>query len=239
MTGSPDSDERAPGLGEQFSAAVRRSGLGQVAPGETPTARSLLAAVGGARGLVESILPGLAFLVIYTLTGLLLPSVLIPLALALVFVAGRLIARTPATQAFAGVAGIAISAALALLSGKAVDNFIPGIVINAVSLAVILISLAVRWPVIGVIVGVLTGDGMAWRTQRGRRRVLTLATWLWAGLFAARLVVEYPLFLAGEVEALAVAKLLLGVPLYAGMVWVTWLLVRAVYGREREAEPAA
>jgi len=222
--------EPEPGFREAFADAMRKTGLGQVAPGEVPTGRSLLKAVGGLRGLVESILPGLAFLVLYATTKNLPLSVLVPVALAVLFVVTRLLTRTPVTQAFAGIVGIAISAILALVSGRAEANFIPGIVINTVSLAVLLISILVRWPLIGVIVGFLTNETSQWRHQRAKRRVLYLTTWLWAGLFALRLAVEVPLYLAHEAEWLAGVKLLLGVPLYAGMLWVTWLLVRAVYG---------
>ena len=222
--------EPEPGFREAFADAMRKTGLGQVAPGEVPTGRSLLKAVGGLRGLVESILPGLAFLVLYATTKNLPLSVLVPVALAVLFVVTRLLTRTPVTQAFAGIVGIAISAILALVSGRAEANFIPGIVINTLSLAVLLISILVRWPLIGVIVGFLTNETSQWRAQKAKRRVLYLTTWLWAGLFALRLAVEVPLYLAHEAEWLAGVKLLLGVPLYAGMLWVTWLLVRAVYG---------
>ena len=210
---------------------MRKTGLGQVAPGEVPTAGSLLAAVGGARGLIESILPGLGFLIIYTLTKSLVLSVLAPVALVVIFVLVRIATRTPLTQAFAGVAGIAISAVLALVTGRAENNFVPGILINIASLAVLLVSVAIRWPLIGLVVGFLTNEGTAWKKDRAKRRVLYLATFFWAGLFALRLVVEVPLYFAKSTEWLAATKLLLGVPLYAAMLWVTWLLVRAVYGR--------
>ena len=225
-------NDKEPELGfrEAFADATRKTGLGQVAPGEVPTGRSLLKAVGGFRGLVESILPGLAFLVLYATTKNLPLSVLVPVALAVVFVVTRLLTRTPVTQAFAGIVGIAISAILALVSGRAEANFIPGIVINIVSLAVLLVSILARWPLIGVIVGFLTNETSQWRHQKAKRQVLYLTTWLWAGLFALRLAVEVPLYLAHEAEWLAGMKLLLGIPLYAGMLWVTWLLVRAVYG---------
>ncbi len=224
-------DEKAPepGFREAFADAMRKTGLGQVAPGEVPTAGSLLKAVGGFRGLVESILPGLAFLVLYAATKNVALSVLVPVALAVLFVVVRLVTRTPITQAFAGIAGIAISAVLALISGRAEANFIPGIIINIASLSVLLLSILVRWPLIGVIVGFLTNETTQWREQKAKRRVLYLTTWLWAGLFALRLAVEVPLYLAKEAEWLAGVKLLLGIPLYAGMLWVTWLLVRAVY----------
>ena len=234
-----EEESAAETLRESLGQAVRRAGFGQVAPGEVPTAASLLKAVGGARGLVESILPGLGFLVVYTLTHELVASVLAPVVVAIAFVVLRLVGRTPATQAFAGVIGIGISAALALMTGRAEDNFLPGIIINVVSVAVLLASLAIRWPLIGVIAGLLTNEGTAWRQDRAKRRVLSLATWLWCGLFTLRLAVQLPLYLSGQTELLAATKLVMGVPLYAAMLWVTWLLVRAVYRRAGPATHSA
>lgn len=234
MTGPTGrSDESAPTFNASFGAAMRKTGIGQVAPGEVPTAASLLAAIGGVRGLIESILPGLGFLVVYSITRSLLPSVLLPLALSVIFVIVRLVSRSAPSQAFIGVLGIAISAVLAIVTGKPEDNFLPGIIINVVSGCVLLVSLVARWPLIGIIVGFLTNEGAAWRRDRAKFWVLVIATWLWVGLFALRLVVEVPLYFAGETEWLATAKLVLGVPLYAGVLWVTWLLVRAVYARSQ------
>ena len=152
-----------------------------------------------------------------------------PVALALGFVVIRLATKTPATQAFAGVFGIAFSAALALFTGRAEDNFVVGLVINVASVVVLLASLAARWPLIGLIAGVLTNELTAWRKDKAKRRVLTLCTWLWVGLFSLRLAVQAPLYFSGQTEWLAATKLLMGIPLYAGLLWVTWLLVRSVY----------
>jgi hypothetical protein len=226
-----DDTKPAPGFREALGDALRSTGIGSVTPGEVPTAASLLGAVGGVRGLIESILPGLGFLVVYTTTKNLLLSVLVPLVLAVIFIVVRLIMRSRATPAIAGVLVLAASAVLALVSGRPENNFVFGMVINAVFLVVIVVSLAVRWPLIGIIVGFLTNESTAWRSDRSKRRVLVVATWLWAGLFALRLVVEVPLYLANETSWLAGARLITGVPLYAMFLWITWLLVRTVYGK--------
>ncbi|HOY81265.1 MAG TPA: DUF3159 domain-containing protein [Rhodoglobus sp.] len=220
-----------PSIRDSFAAAARRSGLGKVAPGENPSGSALLAAMGGVRGLVESILPGLGFLVVYTITQQLLPSVLFPLGLAVIFVLVRVVARQPWTSAVAGVVGIALSAGLALLTGRAEDNFVFGFLINAAFLLALLISLAARWPLIGVIASLITGEGSTWRQDRAKVKVAVIATVLWCGLFGLRLAVELPLYFAGNTQALATLKLILGVPLYAALLWVTWLLVRTAYAR--------
>ena len=90
-------------------------------------------------------------------------------------------------------------------------------------------SILLRWPLIGVIVGLLFGDFDGWRKDVAKRRILTLATWLWVALFAIRLVLEVPLYFADNVAALGVVRLITSVPLYAVFLWVTWLLVRGVY----------
>ena len=190
----PLRDEReAPvSLNAQLRDAARKAGIGQVAPGEAPTGRALVTAIGGARGIAESVLPGFAFLVVYAITKELVPSVLIPVAVGFVFVVVRLVQRQSLAMSFAGILGVAISAGLALITGKAESNFIPGILINAVCLVGLLVSLAVRRPLIGVIVGFLLppnadGSHQDWRADRAKRRVLTVATWMWVGLFAVRL----------------------------------------------------
>ncbi|CAN5158152.1 DUF3159 domain-containing protein [soil metagenome] len=231
MTDSPGDDPNLRPLGESLSAAARKSGFGAVEPGEAPTSGALLKAMGGVRGLVESILPGLAFLVIYTVTKQVAVSVLIPVGLAVVFVVLRAITRTPWTSALAGVIGVALSAGLALITGDAKDNFVLGFFLNGAFLLALVVSLLARWPLIGVIVALIRGEGPGWRADAARFRVATIATLLWVGLFALRLIVELPLYFADNTSALATLKLILGVPLYAGMLWVTWLLVRTVYAR--------
>lgn len=233
MSDSADSprDPQPPSLRDSLSAAARKSGLGHVAPGETPTGSALLAAMGGVRGIVETILPALGFLVVFAITGELLPSVLIPLAVAIAFVVARLVMRQPWSGAVAGVVGIGISAGLALITGRPEDNFVPGFLINGAFLVALLVSLVVRWPLIGVIASLITGEGSAWRGDKAKVRVALIATAMWCGLFATRLIVELPLYFSGATAALATTKLVLGVPLYAAVLWVTWLLMRAAWAR--------
>jgi len=232
---SDDELSFAKAVSEGVTAAAKKAGIGQVAPGEIPTARSLWKAVGGLRGVVEAIVPGLGFLITYMITGELVLSVTAPVVLCLVFVAIRLITRSPVTQALAGVFGVALSAGLALFTGRAEDNFAIGLIINAVSLTVLLVSLALRWPVVGIIVGILANEGASWRDNPAKRRILNIATWLWVGMFLLRLAVQAPMYFTGQTEWLAATKLLMGVPLYAATLWITWLLVRSVYARESDA----
>lgn len=226
-------DAATPTFSESLAAAAQQSGFGQLKPGETPSVRAVLAAVGGIRGVVESIVPGIAFLAIYLTTHNLLIAVLVPAFVALVFVVARAGARSSLSSAITGAVLLAITAVLTLVTGKAVNNFVPGILINAGFFVALLVSILVRWPLVGLIVGLLFGDVDGWRKDAPKRRILTLATWLWVALFAIRLALEVPLYFADNVAALGVVRLITSVPLYAVFLWATWLLVRGVYAGDR------
>ncbi len=224
-----------PGVREAMAQAMRRSGLGRVAPDRAPSAATLLAAMGGARGIVESILPGLLFLITYTITIAVLDrtmalwvSVAAPVVITLVFIAIRLLRRQPVTTAIAGALGIIISAVIALLTNKPENNFVPGFFINAGILVVMLLSLAVRRPLIGVVASLLLSDP-EWRSDRAQLRVAYIATWFWVGLALIRLGAELPLYFAQATSALAAARLVTGVPLYAVILWLTWLVMRTAW----------
>ena len=226
------SDEQ-PRLNEALAKAVRTSSISSVASGELPTGAAIVASIGGVRGLIESILPSFVFLVVFLITANPVLSALVPVGVAVVFIIVRVATKLPIGPAVTGAVGVGITAALAIITGRAENNFVLGILTNAGYLLAMLVSLVLRRPLIGIIVGLLMGERAAnWRQEPRRYRVLTLVTWVWVALFGIRLVVEVPLYLVGNVAGLAVAKLILGVPLYAVVLWVTWLLVRSVFPPE-------
>jgi hypothetical protein len=230
-----------PTFSESLAAAARQSGLTQLKPGETPNARAILGAIGGVRGIIESIVPGIVFLVIYLTTNTvlgngLLIAVLASALVALVFVVARAGARSNLSSAVTGAVLLAITAVLTLITGRAVNNFVPGILINAAGFVAMLVSILVRWPLVGLVVGLLFGDVEGWRKDAVKRRILTIATWFWVALFAIRLAIEVPLYFADNVTALGIVRLITSVPLYAVCLWATWLLVRGVYAGEGSAD---
>ena len=123
------------------------------------------------------------------------------------------------------------AAGLALWTGRGEDNFVPGLITNAVYGTAFLISALIGWSLIGLAVGFLTNEGTAWRRDRRKRRVFFWLAIAWAALFFARLAVQLPLYLAGDVTTLGTLKLIMGLPLFAPLIAVTWLTVRALYPR--------
>lgn len=217
---------------------------------------SFAEAVGGVRGVVEAVAPGLVFVVVFVVTTDLRAALVASVAAALVAVAARLAQRTPVTQALGGLLGIAVGVFWAWRSGEAENFYAVGLWTNAVYLVVILASIVVRWPAVGLVVeafrsgfvdqarergrGVDERDAgepgagapspfaplVAWRQDPALVRRYTVATWLWVGLFALRLVVKVPLYFAGDVAWLGTAHLVMGVPLWGLVLWLTWAVVR-------------
>jgi hypothetical protein len=206
-------------------------------PERTPAAPplDLREAIGGPLGMAETALPAVAYVVAYTASGSdTNTSATVAVALALVLALARLVRRQSPIHALSGLVGVGFAAFIATRSGRAEDFFLPGLLFNAAAATVLLISLAARRPLVGIIVAQLDGEGNEWRRDPDRVRAFVRATWLWAGLFAARLIVQLPLYAAGAVVALGVAKTAMGLPLYGIALWLTWLLVR----RHRIPAPA-
>ncbi|GAA4690827.1 DUF3159 domain-containing protein [Promicromonospora umidemergens] len=231
-------------------------------------------AIGGVRGLVEAVLPGLVFVVAFVIfTDLTIPLIASVVA-ALVLVVARLVQRTPVTQALSGLLGIAIGVVWAWTSGEAENYYAGGLLVNAGYLVVLLVSVVVRRPVVGYVVEALragltpeavkaeanrsaerdgeTRDGetkdddapspfaalTAWRDDPAKMRTYAIATWLWVGLFALRLAVKTPLYFAGDIAWLGTFHLLLGVPLWALVLYLTWYVVRRGQPKATASETA-
>lgn len=192
-------------------------------------------AVGGPLGMAETSLPAVAFVVAYTASGSdTNTAATVAVGLALVLSLARLVRRESPVHALSGLVGVAFAAFIATRSGRAEDFFLPGLLANAAYASAFLISLAVRRPLVGIIVTKLDGEGDEWRRDPARVRAFVRATWLWALLFLVRLIVQLPLYIAGAVVALGVAKTAMGLPLFGIGLWLTWLLVR----RHRIPAPA-
>lgn len=205
------------------------AGLAAQLGGSTNGKHPLWNAMGGALGIVETVLPGLLFVTVFTLTLNPWLAIAISVAASVLFTAYRLIRRQAATQALVGLLGVVISAILAIMSNKPQDNFVIGMVTNGVYGAVFLISILAGWPIIGIVVGLVRSEGSKWRKNRHHKRVYMGVTAMWVAMFALRLAVEYPLYLAGDIAGLGAAKLVLGLPLYVPVLALTWLIVRSLY----------
>jgi hypothetical protein len=187
----------------------------------------ILSAMGGTRGLLDSGLPSLLFLLVFTVTKDVRESGIYALGLSLLFTAIRLARRETIQHAVSGVIGVAICAWFSAKTGKAEDFYLPGLWTNLGYGIAYMVSNLVGWPIIGLMLGPIIGENFTWRKNPIRRRMYIKATWLWVALFASRLIVQYPLYKSGNITALGTARLVMGYPLFFATAWATWLVIKS------------
>ena len=188
---------------------------------------SIADAVGGPLGVAESVVPAAAYVLTYTVSGQdTTISLIVAVGLGVLFGVARLIRRQTVQFALAGIVGLALSAYVVSRTGRAADFFLPGLLANAGYALAYLISIIVRWPLLGVIVATLRGGDMSWRKDPRQVRDFSRASWVWVVLFSLRLAVQLPLYLADAVTALGVARIAMGIPLFAVGIWLSWLILR-------------
>jgi hypothetical protein len=201
----------------------------------------LVSSMGGVRGLAESTIPGVVFATVFAVAGgALAPALWAACITAVVILVVALVQRRSIQQTLAGFIGILFSAAIVLFTGRARDFFLFGIWRNAIWLAAHVISGAIRWPLIGLILGPFTGEGLAWRKDRARLRAYLWCTLVWIGVFGLRLAVQLPLFRGDEVVALGWVGVFLGVPLFLLACAANYLILARVplAVAPADAEPA-
>ena len=226
----------APKPEEARKSAAKRLGLQVDGDKVSFSSQSLLSSLGGWLGVVESIIPTVAFGITFSFTQSVLISIVVSGGLSLIFIARQLLSKAPVSQAIAGLAVLGITAFFALRPGaENCDYFVWGLLTNVSYGAVMLISVIVRWPIIGLLVGLLKDQSVSWKKDKTLVRRFNAVTLMWVGLFATRLAFELPIYFAPvcDAHALSIVKTILGVPLYAVVLWLTWLSLRSVISDKR------
>ena len=203
-------------------------------PGESVEAlirHRLSVALGGWRGSLETALPTVVFVVVWSVRDHdVRTAAVAAVGLALVLAAVRVVQRSSVQHVLGALVATAVAAFFAVRSGRAEDAFLPGILTSAAFLVGTLVSIVTRWPVVGFLVGAgdprAAEDPFGWRRDSGMVRVCVRLTWVLVALYVVRLVVMVPLYVGAEVALLGVAKIVLGWPLWVvGLAVMGWLLV--------------
>lgn len=187
--------------------------------------RSKLAeALGGRRGIVESAVPTIAFTLLYVITHELRLALTVSIAITVGLLIVRVMQRSSVQFVVNALFGIGIAAVFAARSGEARDVFLPGILYNAGYAALFVFSIVVRWPIVGFMIGGITGEPTEWHRDPALVKLCSRLTWLFAAPCIIRVLVQYPLWVGDHVALLGTAKIFLGWPLqiaaFAAMVWL-------------------
>ena len=219
---------------------------GQHAPATVDTVEAVVRAqisraLGGRRGMIEAAVPTLVFTVIWLTTKELRYALTASIAIAVAMLIARLVQRSTVQFCLNALFGIGIGWLFVTISARqggseddqALAYFLPGIIYNTGYTALLAVTCLIGWPLVGFMVGSVTGDATAWHQDKQIVRLCTLLTWLLAVPCLIRVVVQAPIWIAAHsgtmdadraVALLGVLKIAMGWPLQlaalGAMVWV-------------------
>lgn len=193
------------------------------------TEAALFEAFGGVRGMVETVLPGLLFVSIYTINKNLHMAALAALVVSLVMVVGRLVTKGIVKHAFSGVFGVVFGVVFAMMTGEAKDFYLPGMIYaTGLALAYIVTAMA-GFPLIGLMLGPVFRENLSWLTRNpGRKKAYTKASWAWGLILLGKSAILFPLYWWGDTTQLGWVLVALKIPPFLLAVYLTWMfLVKA------------
>ncbi|MBU6380191.1 MAG: DUF3159 domain-containing protein [Acidobacteria bacterium] len=186
----------------------------------------VLQAFGGKKGLIDSGIPAVIFLVVFNVADALRPALISAIAVSALLTLIRLARRETVQHAMSGFIGVLICAWFANRTGNASDLYIPKLLTNLGYGTVYLIGNLVGWPIMGLVLGPILGENLKWRNHPERKRAYTLASWLWVAMFFTRIAVQYPIYRTGNVNLLGTVNLAMGYPLFIATAYGTWQIIK-------------
>lgn len=198
--------------------------------GDPTREQSLARLLGGGRAAIEGSVPPFAFLVAWVATGGdLIASVVWSLAASAALVVVALAQRRMPRAVLIGMLATCVAALIAHATGEARNFFLVQLLSNAASALAWIVSIVVRWPFLGVIVGGVIGTGTRWRRDPVLLRAYSRASWIWVLQYVTRVVVFSVLWWLDEATLLAVMRVVLTYPLIIACVAVSgWVLFASI-----------
>jgi hypothetical protein len=186
--------------------------------------------VAGKVGLLDTILPPILFLLLNGLAGF-NAAMIGALGLSTLIALLRLRRRQSLLYALAGLGSVGLAIALALLLGRSEGFFLPGIVNSGLTVALALVSLLIRKPMVAWTSYLARRWPLDWYWHERVRPAYTEVTAVWLIYFAAKLFWQVTLFQGGAVDTLTLFNTLTGWP-----ATVVLLIVSYLYGTWRLAQ---
>jgi Protein of unknown function (DUF3159) len=188
----------------------------------------VLSAFGGKKGLIDSGIPSVIFLIVFNLRDDLHDALYASVGVSILLTIIRLISRDTVQHAFSGLIGALICAWFANRTGNPSDVFIPKLLTNLGYGTVYLIANLAGWPVLGLMLGPILGENLLWRNDPARKRAYLRASWLWVAMFFTRIAVQYPIYKSGNVNLLGTVNLAMGYPLFIATAYGSWMILKTV-----------
>jgi hypothetical protein len=200
---------------------------------QLPTFSEQLASqLGGVRGVIESGIPVLVFVIAKLLLPL-TPALIVAVSSALAIAIWRLARRQSVRHAVNGLVGIGFGAFLAWKTGSAKAFYLPGILISLGYGLALLGSVLIRRPLVGWVWSVVAAKGSTeWRENPRLVRTFSWLTVVWAMTYLAKVGIQAVVFHntpdTDPGTALGILRLALGYPPYLLLIAITVWAVRRV-----------
>ncbi|MBL7258601.1 DUF3159 domain-containing protein [Paractinoplanes lichenicola] len=188
---------------------------------------SLAQLLNGRRAAIDATLPTVGFVAGWLVLGQsIIAGAIVAVVVALAISAWRLRKGDKPRAVVIGLLGVCVAALIALYTGNAADFFLIQLFSNAASALAWAVSIVIRWPLLGLVVGGVLGQKTRWRRDPALLRSYGLASWVWVLQYVVRVAVFLPLYAAGQVFALGVMRVALTWPLVAACLAVSWWVIR-------------
>ncbi|MEU3281391.1 DUF3159 domain-containing protein [Streptomyces antibioticus] len=190
------------------------------------TEAALFEAFGGVRGMVETVMPGLLFVTIFTINKNLHMAAVAALVVSVILVVVRLAMKDTVKHAFSGVFGVAFGVVFAMMTGNAKDFYLPGMLYTlGLGLAYIITTLC-GVPLIGLILGPVFKENLSWRTRNpGRKAAYAKASYAWGLILLAKCAILFPLYWWADTTQFGWVLVALKIPPFLLAVWLTWVFL--------------
>lgn len=208
----------------------------------------LSAALGGIRGALETTAPFALFSIAHVISGDLRTSAILGIGSAVLLFVARLAQKSSTKFVTQGLIGIAIAVFLATRTGRAENAYLQGIIASAAWAVGLTLSILAKRPAAGFLIGSVVGNKEGWHKDPAVLKVSYRLTLVFLAPMILRVAVQLPLYFAGEVGWLGVAKVALGYPLTIATLGVAgWTLAQgstplqrapAAAGPDDGADPA-
>ena len=188
----------------------------------------IMGAFGGKKGLIDSGIPSIIFLLTFNIRKDLQEALIASIAVSAVLTIIRLAMRDTVQHAISGFIGILICAWFANRTGNPSDLYIPKLLTNLGYGTLYLVTNLAGWPILGLMLGPILGENLLWRNNPERKRAYIQAGWLWVGMFFTRIAVQYPIYKSGNLNLLGTVNLAMGYPLFIATAYGSWMILHRV-----------
>jgi hypothetical protein len=184
------------------------------------------------RSLLVDVTPAFGYTVTFAVTHRIGVALPVAAAVGIGVAVYRLARRESVWRALTVIAVVGVAGTLAAATDQAANFYLPGLTVESLMAVVTPVLLLLGWPLLGLVVAMVTGEGNSWRQCAVRRRAFALGTLAAYALSLTMLAIRLSLFLSGHTVALGTVDVI-GPFVQALGILIGWRVYRRALGPHR------